>query len=365
MKQKKLIIFMPSIEGGGVEKNLFLISNFLSSKFNQVKLVTASNNTKKIHKRINIVDSKILNFFAKGRLFKTIFSSILLFFQLLNERNVIVLSFQANLFAILITKFFNIKIITRLNSSPSGWVDNNWRKNFFRKIYSWSDLIIVNSYEFKKELWTKLKIKSHCIFNPLDKNIVIKKSKDKIKDNPYKIKSALRIINIGRLVDQKDQLTLLKSINLLKKELKIELVIIGHGENEINLKNFIKMNYLEKIVKILKYRENPYPYLRLSELFILTSKYEGLPNVLLEAITLKKFIISSNCPTGPMEILDNGKRGMLFKTGSYRQLAKKIKEYSKNKKSLKKKIKIAYSSLHKYDLKKNLNEYYNQINKIN
>ena len=60
--------------------------------------------------------------------------------------------------------------------------------------------------------------------------------------------------------------------------------------------------------------------------------YEGLPNVLLEAITLKKSVISSNCKTGPKEILKNGKAGILFKTESYKDLSKKIIEFTKNKK---------------------------------
>ena len=58
----------------------------------------------------------------------------------------------------------------------------------------------------------------------------------------------------------------------------------------------------------------------MSDAFILSSKYEGSPNVLLEAITLNKIIISSDCPTGPSEILDGGKGGILFKVGDYKNL---------------------------------------------
>ena len=59
--------------------------------------------------------------------------------------------------------------------------------------------------------------------------------------------------------------------------------------------------------------DNPFPIIKKADLFVLSSKYEGLPNVLLEAATLKKFIISSNCPTGPKEILMNGKGGFILK----------------------------------------------------
>ena len=155
-------------------------------------------------------------------------------------------------------------------------------------------------------------------------------------------------------------MTLLKAINLLKNKLKIELLIIGRGEYKNKLKNFIKENFLEKNVKIIDFKNNPYPFINSSDLFILSSKYEGLPNVILEAIVLKKFVISSDCPTGPKEILDNGKGGELFKTGSYTDLSKKILKFTKNKK-LKKKINFAYRSLDKYNHKKNLNKYFNKI----
>lgn len=257
------------------------------------------------------------------------------------------------------------KIIIRLNSSPSGWLNNDLKKKVFQTVYSLADLVLVNSLEFKKELWSKIKVKSFCIYNPLNKKDIIKNSKNKIKYNPFRKKNSLKIINIGRLVDQKNQITLLRSINYLKNFLKIEALIIGQGKNEFLLKQYIKENNLDKFVKILNFKKNPYPYLKLSDVFILTSLYEGLPNVLLEAITLRKSVISSNCNTGPKEILENGKGGILFKTGSHKDLSKKIIEFVKNKKRNIKMTQIALKSLKKYDFDKNINEYLNQINKIN
>ena len=74
---------------------------------------------------------------------------------------------------------------------------------------------------------------------------------------------------------------------------------MGRGILKNKLEKYSKLNNLQNKVKFINFKKNPYPYIKQADLFILTSKYEGLPNVLLEAITLKKFIISSNCPTGP------------------------------------------------------------------
>ena len=120
---------------------------------------------------------------------------------------------------------------------------------------------------------------------------------------------------------------------------------------------------MNKFVKIF-YTNNPFPYVKQADLLILSSTFEGLPNVLLEAITLKKFVISSNCPTGPREILDNEKGGFLYEVGEYKSLSKKIEQYLKSKKSLKKKIKYANKRLIRFNYQKNLNRYLKVVNSL-
>ena len=101
--------------------------------------------------------------------------------------------------------------------------------------------------------------------------------------------------------------------------------------------------------------------MRKAELFILTSKFEGLPNVLLESTVLKNFIISSNCPTGPKEILLSGKGGLLFKVGNYEELTKKIIFYIQNKKKCLKMKDLSFEKLTRFDYKKNLDKYFDLI----
>jgi glycosyltransferase involved in cell wall biosynthesis len=94
--------------------------------------------------------------------------------------------------------------------------------------------------------------------------------------------------------------------------------------------NVIKEHDLSKEVKIIPFQRNPYKFIKLCNLFILSSAFEGLPNVLLEAICLRKFVISSKCPTGPNEILNGGKGGFLFKVGDFEELAKTYKYAGKD-----------------------------------
>ena len=167
---------------------------------------------------------------------------------------------------------------------------------------------------------------------------------------------------MARLEDQKDHLTLLNALLDLKKTLKFKLLIIGNGKMK-KIKHLIQMHDLDKNVKLIKDITNPFPYILQADFFILTSIYEGLPTVLLEAITLKKYVISSDCPTGPKEILENGKNGTLFKFGNSNDLRNKIRKINSDKKKNKKKISLAYRSLSRFNDKKNLHKYFNLLNK--
>ena len=209
------------------------------------------------------------------------------------------------------------------------------------------------------------KIKVECIYNPLDTKKIIRYSRlnKRLKFFSSK-KDYLKIINIGRFTKQKDQLTLLKAVANLKDQIKFELLIIGRGYEENNLKRYIKENNLKEFVKIKKFMDNPYPALKKADILVSSSIYEGLPNVLLEALTLKKFVISSNCPTGPKEILLNGKGGLLFKVGDYKDLSKKILYYSKNKDDLKKMLSNSVKNLDRFDYVFNLTKYYKLLKKI-
>ena len=264
----------------------------------------------------------------------------------------------------ILSKILGFKVIIRSNSSHKGWTKNFAKQIIFKIFFKFAEKIIVNSKDFKKEIDKEFNVKSVAIYNPLNINEIKKKSKEKVNINFFKNRDTLKIINIARFTDQKDHLTLLKAFREVTKTIKVELLIMGYGTNKKMINNFILNNNLKKTVKVIPFQTNPYKYLKQSDLLVLTSLYEGLPNVLLEAMTLKKFIISSNCPTGPKEILQNGKFGMLFKVKNFKQLEKKIIEFNNKKKFYQRKIRAAYTSLERFEMSKNCNKYLELINKL-
>lgn len=363
MLNKEIIIFIPSIEGGGVEKNLFYIAKHFSNNLKKVCLITSGKKHEKKLKKIKWLTPIFDVESFSSRNIKYLFCLIKLFFYLLfTNKKKVIFSFQANIYAIIIAKLFNVKIIVRANSSPLGWSNNKLKFLIFKKIISLANGVVVNSEDFKKIFDKKFQLSSKCIFNPLDKKNIQKLSKKKVP-KIFSTQKKIRLINVGRFVDQKDQITILKSIKYIKDKFKIdsfEVVIIGKGVLKDKLKSFIDKNGLQNNITLLNYKKNPYPYIKQADIFLLSSKYEGLPNVLLEAATIKKFIISSNCSTGPREILSGGKFGNLFKVGDYKKLSKLLIKLQKQNNN--KKIKLCYESLKRYDFNSNLNKYLQYIN---
>tara|TARA_B110001450_G_C17651622_1_gene493533 strand:- start:370 stop:1464 length:1095 start_codon:yes stop_codon:yes gene_type:complete len=361
--KKKIIFFCPSIEVGGVEKNLFKVVNYLLKKKEHVYLVTYSDNKikKKFDKRLIIINGKInlkinLPYFLK--VLVCMFNYFLYLSFKLDVKKVLI-SFQSNLYFILLAKVTGNKIIARSNAAPNFYLNYSIKKFIFKKIYSLADVVLVNSYEFKLLFKKILNINTHFIYNP-----ALNKKKLKFNYNIKKKKNIISFVNVGRLTVQKNQILLLKAFNQFK-ELNYRLTIIGNGSEYLNLKRYIKSNKLTKKIRIIKNINNIFPYLKNNEVFILSSLYEGLPNVLIEAQMMKNFIISSDCPSGPKEILLNGKAGYIFKNNNYKDLKNKIGLYIKNRNNvkIKNKIKLGYKNLIRFDETLNCEKYYKIIKK--
>jgi glycosyltransferase involved in cell wall biosynthesis len=362
--KKNVIIFMPSIEDGGVEKNLFEVSNYLAKNNINLEVITCNNNMSfKFSKNIKFIGTKNSFWHNKSRYVKYFVCLLILFFTLIRRKEkTLIFAFQANIYAIIIAKILNIKVITRSNSAPPGWSQNIIKNFIYKFLIKFSNDVMVNSIEFKKIFEKKFNIKVDCIYNPFNKNFVLKKIRIKKKITFFK-KKYLNIISVGRLTDQKDHLTLLKSIKELKSNFKIKVIIIGKGNTKEILRKYITENNLENKIKLFGYTNNPFPYIQISDIVVLTSKFEGLPNILLESQYLKKYIISTDCPTGPKEILLNGRAGDLIKIGDYKKLALLIKSYSNRKKNILTKIKIGYKNFYRFDYNLNCKKYLNFINK--
>jgi len=347
--KKILNFYFPCIEDGGLEKNVFELVNSLAEKKYRINFFTYKDNTKNkklrnkflFHKKINVVTSNFLPE-VNSRYLKYFFCFFRLFFSCLINKGIIV-SFQGNILPIIAAKITGKKIIIRCNTAPSKYINNNLKKLFFKYFYSLSDLILVTSNDFKKEIQKYFQLESYVHRQSLDVKQIKKESKVKCKFDFFKKFKGLKIINIGRLTYQKDQMTLLKAFAKLIKYRQAKLLLIGNGDDKDDLQKFIDKKKIDKLVKIIPYAKNPFKYVMTSDVKVLSSRFEGNPNILLEIACLKKLIISSDSKVGPREILQFGKGGFLFKVGGIDKLYYLLRNLNINSKNIKKKINTSYN----------------------
>ena len=127
------------------------------------------------------------------------------------------LTFLANIYCCLLSLIFNFNLITRIQLIPFGLVKNFFKNLIFKFLLKIPKKVIVNSRDFKIEIDKKFNIKSKLIYNPLNIDTIKSKSKEKLSLNFFN-NSRIKAINIARFTDQKDHLTLLKSIKYLVKK---------------------------------------------------------------------------------------------------------------------------------------------------
>lgn len=172
------------------------------------------------------------------------------------------------------------------------------------------------------------------IYNSIDVEKIQKKAQEKVDDfeEVFNDKNIIKFITVGRLSGEKGHRYLIEAYSKVIKEIpNSRLFIIGEGPLRRQLEELITVKELKKYVILLGSVRNPYNYISRANVFVLPSLHEGLPYVLLEALACKTPIISTDCKTGPKEILENGEYGLLVNTADSNDLAKKMIQLANDK----------------------------------
>ena len=234
---------------------------------------------------------------------------------------------------------FNTKIILRISGKPKM---NLFRSMIWRialnKIFKVTFPTLETLMEFKK-----LKLidddKLELLYDPVLNLKDISNKKHKIIPEHY-LKKEKYFLSIGRLTKQKNFNLLLNAFRkILTNNKQYKLVIIGDGEDRKNLNKIINKHNLKDYVYLIGFKENVFKYFRNAECFILSSLWEDPGWVIIEAIASNTIVLSSDCPSGPKEILNN-ERGILFKNNSELDLIKSIEYFKKLDENKKKNIKF-------------------------
>jgi glycosyltransferase involved in cell wall biosynthesis len=196
--------------------------------------------------------------------------------------------------------------------------------NLVSRWYGNAHAIVAVSQGVAQELSQRMSIprqRIHVIYNPIDLDRISALA-DKELDHPwFQPGQPPVLLAAGRLHEQKDYPTLLRAFKLVRANRTVRLAILGEGRERVHLEKLIRELAVDDAVGLLGFQANPFAYMAKSAVFVLSSAWEGLANVLIESLACGCRVVSTDCQHGPAEILDNGRYGMLVPVGSPEALA--------------------------------------------
>jgi len=343
---KKIVLLNDSLLGGGAERITLNLARGFIKKGYEVHIVLIKDiieheieddiNIHKLSKDGILRKNKFLNKLLLAKKLKDVVKNISkdgeIEFFISNSGDMDLLSKKAGLtntiiryrnsmYEFYLSKFKNKKGINKLYHKYRFWMK-------FKNVYD-NRYIVTVAKALEDDLVNKMKIKPKyitTIYNPFDFEYIRKKAEiqiDGIPNEPY-------IIYAAKFENRKNQKLLVKAYK--KANIDLPLVLIGNVYTESDkrylkeLKELIKELGLEKKVIFPGFQKNPYPWIKNAKLFVMSSNSEGLPLVLVESLILGTPIVSTDCPTGPSEVLVGKLKEYLSPVGDVDALAENIKK---------------------------------------
>lgn len=332
-KRKKILFILPTLFGGGAEKIVVNILRKLDSTEYSLNLLLFS----KKGNYLELIPDSVKIYSLNIKRTRHVFFRLIKEIKKINPDIIFSSLIRVNIILLLASFFLpkKYKIIIREPNMPSAIINFKMAPAYYtllqKLLYKKAYRIIAQTDEMKEELIKYYKLKSkqiRVVYNPIDTKII-----DKSLDNevsPYSSEHN-NIVASGRLLKQKGYDILIKAFKIvLESNIKFRLYILG--EDVINEKsNLIKLaqdlNIIDYIT-FLGFKQNPYPYIKFADLFVLSSRWEGMPNVVVESIYIGTPVVATKCIRYLNEIIQEPKNGSLVPILDYQALAKKILEYN-------------------------------------
>ncbi|MBI5352970.1 MAG: glycosyltransferase [Chloroflexi bacterium] len=240
-----------------------------------------------------------------------------------------------NLIALIACRLSGVKtrVFIRIENMVSSHKRVFWKKRaekfLLSRLYPWADGVLAVSKIVAEDIAIYAGIspfKIHTIYNPVITPELLIKSNHEVNHPWFQDKSIPVILGAGRLTEQKDFKTLIIAFAILRKDLDVRLIVLGEGEQRLELETLVQELGIDRDVDLPGYVENPYPYMKQSNVFVLSSAWEGLPTVLIEALACGCPVVSTDCPGGIREILSDGRYGELVPVGDSQSMAEALRK---------------------------------------
>jgi glycosyltransferase involved in cell wall biosynthesis len=330
--KKRISIFMPSLFGAGGQRSMLNLAHGIAACGYAVDLVLAQAEGEfldEVRDPVRIVDLKA----------SRVMTSIpALVSYLRRERPNAMLSVfgYVNIIALWAWRLAGVR--TRLFVNEQNTVSleagnaSSWSvrvtPRLIKHFYPWANGIVTVSQGVRDDLAHLTNIPEErisVIFNPsVVGSDVLEKAQVPLNHPWFKPGQPPVLIAVGRLQIQKDYPTLIQAFAQVRRVRPVRLLILGEGTERPLLEQLIAELGLQQDVHLPGFVKNPYAYMAKSSLFVLSSRWEGLPTVLIEALCCGTPAVATDCPSGPREILENGRYGRLVPVGDVDALANAI-----------------------------------------
>lgn len=330
----KLAIFLPALYGGGAERTMLDLAQGIANRGYEVDLVLAQAEgpyLSEIPDSVRLVDLGKGHIINRSRTLRRLPAFVR---YLRQERPNAVLS------ALTLANFFALWA-HRLAGNPGRIVVNEqntlshearygpWRFDWLtpylaRYFYRWADHVVGVSQGVVDDLVREVGIPESLvkvIYNPGITPTVRAKAQGTLEHPWFADDEPPVILAVGRLMKQKDFPTLIRAFAHLRQSTPARLLILGEGAERTQLEAIISDLDISKDIGLPGFVENPFAFMKHAQVFVLSSLWEGLPTVLMEALYCGVPIVATDCPSGPREILQDGANGLLVPVGDQLALA--------------------------------------------
>ncbi|MFK3936038.1 glycosyltransferase [Alkalihalobacillus sp. NPDC078783] len=325
---KKIAFILYSLEGGGVERLTLHLINGLLDKGYKVDLLVVQlkgEYVEEIPEGVNLIHLDKAN----------LRSSLLAIRSYLKEHQpdaLISAKDYINLIVLAAKKLTRVKtkiiVSSHVNITEQArrLPQFNHVKRGISLMYRFADDIVCVSKGVAEDIREVSRVSSekvHVIYNPIVTPELLENGEESVH-HPWFDEGKQVLVSVGRLHVQKDYPTLLHAFKRVCEEKEVRLLLVGDGPEMGSLQELAKTLELNDVVDFVGFKNNPYPYMKQADLFVLSSAWEGFGNVLIEAFAMGTTVVATDCPSGPAEILEHGRLGTLVPVGEVEKMADAI-----------------------------------------
>lgn len=334
----KVAIYLDSLQGYGADRTLIKITNSLANRGIAVDLILAKQAKQapqQIHPAIRMVNLGS----SRGNVIKNVFG--LTRYLIANQPDVLFSSIHFNNVTAtaslaLAQSIANVR--SKLIVRQANTLRHQLKSYPFpigsalgfctRLAYKKADVIISQSKGMTNDLTNFMNAdpqKVRLIYNPTVTPDIFELAQQPTGHPWFDHRTAPIVLAAGRLKAQKDFTSLIRAFAQVKRQIPdARLVLLGEGPQRKLLEDLAAELGIANSIALPGFQKNPYAFISMADVFVLSSQYEGLPNILIEALALGKRIVATDCESGPAEILQHGKYGMLVPVGDFTQMADAI-----------------------------------------